>query len=281
MIKESENMSIVERLIREKNQKDSIAIECNFIEFRKEYEQITKILGNEGVIMLSENIAIGCYDKYSQIKIYIKNNKKLNVEDFEFVGTKVKLIGERREDSESFFNLLIADILRLFPIIVVTSVIYFFLFLSNGADLKVLNSFDELLITVFSIFIATIFVFIGMFYGDKERCISIYRKGLCDKEYNTDKYVIKLSFISLFLLICSFVITGIESISFSNEIIERIVSKVGVIDEYNVSLVLTFIPIIFAIICFDALINYYLRTCRNEFFIDAVKKEIEERKRKL
>ena len=155
------NDMIIERLKEEKNRKESCAVECRFIDFEQSYQEITKMLGDEGFIMISESIAIACYDKTNWIKIYIKNDKKLNVENFNFVGTKVNVIGEEKAHNKTFISLLIPDIVRLLWLIIPTLLIYLFLFTSDNADIDVVKSLDEVLITVFSIFIATIFVFIS------------------------------------------------------------------------------------------------------------------------
>lgn len=47
-----------------------------------------------------------------------------------------------------------------------------------------------------------------------------------------------------------------------------------ILTEDNVAVPLSFGSLVYVIICFDSLINYYLRICRNEFFVNAVDEEM-------
>lgn len=252
-------------------------IKIGLYELKKSYEAIKCVMGEECLVMVSENIAIVCFDKYSFIKIYVWNKKYLRAEDFSFME-KADVIGGRTKRI-SLFKMLFDDIKRLILPISVACLIICFFYLSSGGNADTLKNFNELLITVGSIFIATVFVFIGMFYSDKERSVLLYRKGRCDIEYYTDKYIISMSFFSLIMLIISFCICDIGEISFRGEFINHILYKFNYISEFSVALCITIIAVVALVVCFDSLINYYLRTCRNEFFVDAVDEEVENRKK--
>lgn len=116
-------------------------------------------------------------------------------------------------------------------------------------------------------------------YAGKCIKISLYKKGRCDTEYETDKYVILLSLLALLLQVISYLISEIEYNEFSNDILNNICVLFSFMNEYDVCMVLVFISIVLLLICFESLVNYYLRTCRNEFFVDAINDIVEERKK--
>ena len=270
--------NFVEELEKRIAIKQEGAIKIELTEFKNSYEYIKHLVGEDCLVMISENIAIVCFDKCNFIKIYVWNKKFLGAEDFYFMR-KADVIGGKSKQS-SFFKLLFDDIKRLMLPICVACLIISFFYLSSESDLYKLSNFNELLITVCSIFIATVFVFIGMFYGDKERSVLLYRKGKCDVEYCTDKYIISMSFFALIMLMISFCICNMGEISFKNRILNYILCKFNFVSEYAAALFITCMAVVALVICFDSLINYYLRTCRNEFFVEAVNAEVKNRKKK-
>lgn len=259
------------------NNKEEHIFKIKYSDFEYMYKTISIFNGKKGIIMISENIAVLCLDDFDYIKFYLISNDKLRIENFNFLYG-IEVIGSSKNEKSSFFDLIVNDFKRMYPILIVISLIYFFIFLSSGSDMDKLGSVVEVLVTICSIFFATIFVFIGMFYGNKERSIVLYKKGLCDKEYGIDKYVIKLSFISLLLLMISYSICKVNRIYFNKSFLNVLLLKINFISEYKICVILTYVSIIFIVICFDSLINYYLRTCRNEFFVDAVNEKMKERK---
>lgn len=253
-------------------------LKIEYSQFKKLYDQVEDMLGEECLVMVSEKMAVICFDKYSDIKIHVYNDKYFTKENFSFIK-KAAIIGGRAGERISFLRLLVDDIKRLFIPIIFAYIVLSFFYMSSESGIQKLSEFNELLINVCSIFIATVFVFIGLFYGDKERTVILYRKGRCDIEYYTDRYVISLSFISLCMLIVSFCICNIGEISFGNECLNNILSKFKSISEYDAALAMTYIAVGLIIICFDSLISYYLKTCRNEFFVEAFNSEMEDRKK--
>lgn len=258
--------------------KESSFIPISYKQFKEEYRNIENNLGKSGFMMISENIAILCFDRYPQIKIKIEGKAFFYKEDFEFISKEIVVIGNNKRERHSNVILFIEDSLRLWLPISIALIIFLVLFQSQSANLDKVKALDEVLINVTSIFAGTVFVFIGLFYSDKERSITLYKKGRCDKEYFTDKYIIKLSFLALICLIISYAICEIGEIYFKHKELNRYLMYFKVLNEFNVARTLTFIAIILLIICFDSLIQYYLRSCRNEFFVDAIDSMVKDRK---
>lgn len=261
--------------------KNECYLTISYEEFQSNYEKIIELCGKTGVLMISEKNGVLCLDDVNFIKIRIAHKKNLTCNHFWFLEKLkgIEIIGSP-ETRKSFGKLIISDVKRMKILLIFVSAVYFILFLSAGSSMEKLNGFINTLITVCSIFIATIFVFIGMFYGDKSRSKDMYKNGYFDNEYNTDVYIITLSFVSLLILIIAYGLSCIDLVYYKNSYINTFLKKINIVSEYGICLALTYIAIIFLIICFDSLINYYLKTCRNEAFVDAVNEKVEERQKK-
>lgn len=263
--------------------KDIIKFNLNFTDFNNNLELFNNYFGNNGFVMFTGNEAVVCFDKYTNIRFYLMNKKNYIKKDFINDEIKLRIIGIGSKDIKSPLLMLIEDIKINFFKILIFTLIYAIIINPFIINFDQLNLLNDKLIDITSIFIGMVFVFIGFFYGDKERTISVYKKGIGDKEYKTDKYVIELSLCTIVLTLISILVGNLNRdklpiFLFEIQLIDNVLS---IRLQYLICLILTWLAICFIIICFDSLTNYYLKTMRNKYFIDAVDEIAKEIKEKL
>lgn len=247
----------------------------NFIVFRD-------MLGVEGFIMFTENRAIVCYEKYPNIRIKIEIDKYFQKNDFKDFDN-LRIIGKGKKELDSPFKMLQEDLKNNITKVIVTLIIYvLIIFIFTKDNLSIIININEKIIDITGIYIGMVFVFIGFFYGDKERTIDVYKKGIGDKEFHVDSYIIMTAVSVLFFSLVSLVIANVTKDMipdwiFAIKILDAIISR-GL--QSILCKVITGITLILLIISFDSLVNYYLRSMRNKYFIDAIDEIIEERSKK-
>lgn len=244
-------------------------------------EYILSELGSSGLIMFSENSALLSFDSNKAIRLRVKKKNNFSRNDFKRFGENFEIIGKGAREVGKPFNLFFNDIKHnIFKIIII---ILLFSIIANpiSKNIEIIKTLNEKLIEVIGIFIGMVFVFIGFFYGDKERTIDVYKKGLCDKEFKTDCYIINLAIIDLVIVCVSLLCGNLSSADIPVFIINNCIgSFLNNHLRFWVCYVLTSISLVIIIIEFDALTNYYLRTMRYKYFIDAFESKIHERRGK-
>lgn len=254
----------------------------NFVNF---YKIFLNQFGEDGVLMILEKTATLTFFNYKNIRFLIRADRLLVRDDFKKYLKKVKVIGA--EEKYSFKNTFIQDIKNNFKLILVLSIVYFFIYNSFMINKESLVKLNDHLVDITNIFIAAFFVFIAFFNGEKEKILELYRKGNCDKFNFNDKYIFKLSVTALMLVVLS---NGILYFHFGyentiilmkrlrlNKYINMINIEILKYAKYNLSFILTWISIIFLIICFDSILNYYLNKIRNNYFLEAFENEINKK----
>ena len=238
-------------------------------------------LGNSGVIMFSEKSALIAFDDCKKIRLRVKKNTHYVTKDFDIFGKGFKVIGKGKGDTENFIELLLQDVKS--NVLKIGIVILIFSFIVNPVtkNIELINILNEKLIDLIGIFISMVFVFIGFFYGDKERTIDVYKKGLCDKEFKIDCYVINLAIVGLFAVSLSLMIGNMEIKDIPQSIVDipyiQCLLSYGI--QYWICYLLTIFSLIIFIIEIKNLTNYYLRSMRNKYFIDAFESSINDRKK--
>lgn len=254
---------------------------CNMIkytynEFCQDIKDITLSYGIQGFVMYTEDKAFIYFEKTPKLMLYIEGDKKFEKADFGLLGQNFDVIGKKADNNLVSFK---KDIKCNWVKILIMSLFFLFIFNPWTFNKDVFLELIDKLVEVLSVFIGMVFVFIGFFYGDKERTIEVYKKGLCDKEFATDRYVLLLAFNSIVLLVAAGLLGKVSLFKFVNLLV-----PISICDgflryniKYYVCALLVYLAIVSMIICFDALINYYLKTMRNKYLIDAVKEMASER----
>jgi hypothetical protein len=258
------------------------AIPLTYKEFKENIEVIKCILGNKGIVMFSEKTAALCLDINTQIRFIITGKKKLSNSDFNNLGLELSMIGPKHTDIKNPIITFVDDVINNIYTIIIVTVIYYIVYFNNQGNFDNIIKLNDSMLNIISIFIASLLVFIGFFYTDKERIITSYKKGLYDKLFMTDLYVFKLSLLALLLILAS---TGTSSLLYSNIITNQTIMKhlneaMFECIKFKIVFVLTYVSIVMMIIGFDSIINYYLKKIRNNYFMDAFEDVIENDPRK-
>lgn len=245
-------------------------------------EQLLKEFGESGFVLYTENRAFLCFDTLPDMRFYITKDSVFSKSDFQLDTTKFQIIGRSKKEFGGTIDFFLEDIKNNRWKILCGSFVFILFFNPIWFNLELLLHINEILIDIVSIFLGMLFVFIGFFYGDKERTIEVYKKGRCDKEFFTDKYVIILSFIAILLLIFSVLVGNSYSVDLPQSFMEYPIMRtiINYKVKYIICFLATYCSLIVLIICFDSLINYYLKTMRNKYLIDAVDNLMEERIKK-
>lgn len=254
-------------------------IKYTYNEFCENSDGILSKFGSNGFVMYTENKAFVYFDTTPEWMIYVIGEKRFEKDSFTKLGGGFDVIGKKGNKSICLF---IEDIKNNIRKILIMSLFYVFIFNPYTFDKEVFIGVTDKLVDIVSIFIGMVFVFIGFFYGDKERTIEVYKKGLCDEEFSTDRYVLLLAFSSIILLVISNILAEVSLINLVSLFIPTNVCNI--ILQYNIKyyfcVLLLYLAVVNILICFDSLINYYLKTMRNKYLIDAVKETIKERNEK-
>ncbi len=252
----------------------------DFKDFILNQKTVKDLLGGDGFVMFTEKRAVVCLKKAPNLRIYLKHDKYFVREDFDkLFFDNFEVIGKGKKEFPSPIKQYFIDVRDNLMKIIIITIAFLLVYNLEKANIKGLISLCDNLLTAISIFLGMVFVFIGFIYSDREKALDIYIKGCGDKYFRIDKYIMNLSIISLFVLILASSIGGLTiedlpqfliSLQKKSILIERLVSyKI----QYYICLFMTWFSICSMVICFDALINYYLNDLRNGFFIDAVNKK--------
>lgn len=242
--------------------------------------------GRAGVLMILEKNATLTFIKYKNIRFLIVSTKTLIQGNFEKHLNGIRIIGATEKyDSKKIFK---QDIKNNIKIILLLSIFYFIIYNGFLINQESLGKLNEYLIYIINVFIAAFFVFIAFFNGQKEKIIELYKNGTCDKFNANDKYIFKLSLAALTLAVLS---NGIVFTHFGFERAIYLANKVNLSQylnlntfqilryiKFNISFIFTWVSIIFLVICFDSILNYYLNKIRNNYFIEAFEEEIDSMK---
>lgn len=263
-----------------KEESDMRLLPLEYEELEKNVKYIMGSLGNKGMVMFTEDVAMIYFDKTPKLRLKVKHKRYFIRKDFEFLGKNFDIIGQGPDEVQNPIKMFFIDLKNnIWKSIIILSL---FIVAVNplSYNIDALRIINEKLIDVIGIFIGMVFVFIGFFYGDKERTVEVYKKGLCYAEFKTDCYVIKLAVVEMVILCFSLLFS---SLSFSN--VPYIIKNVELFQEilnfklkYGICFSLNCIAVVILVIEFDALINYYLKTMRNKYFKDAFESKIDDRK---
>lgn len=252
----------------------------DFIQYQK---SIKDLLGDDGFIMFTEKRAVVCLKKAPDLRIYLKCEKYFGKKDFNnLCFGNLEILGAGKMEFPSPTKQYIIDVRDNLVKIIIITIVFLSIYNLEKANIEGLISLCDNLINAISIFVGMVFVFIGFIYSEREKALDIYLKGCGDKYFRIDKYIMNLSILSLFVLILVSSIGGLTfedipqfliSLQKKNVLLERLISYKF---QYYICLFMTWFSICSMVICFDALINYYLNDLRNGFFIDAVNKKAED-----
>ena len=259
---------------------EPILVSITYDEFTTNIEDIIKILGNKGIVMFAESNSVIYFDAVPQLRLGIKNKRYFVRKDFEKLGPKFEIIGQGPDEVSSSFIMFLEDLKSNFLKIIVILILFLLVINPFSYDLDIIRLLTEKLIDVIGIFIGMVFVFIGFFYGDKDRTIDVYKKGLCYKEFSTDRYIINLAIVELALLCFTLLFSHLSSAHIPKYILDFCCLRniINARTKYWICCCMISVAITILVIEFDALINYYLKNMRNKYFIDAVEEKIRERK---
>lgn len=262
--------------------KDAAVVDLTFEKYIELKDTLLKEFGNSGFLLYSENRAFLCFDSEPDIRFYILGKKVFIRKDFELQNTQLLIIGESKKEFGTFENYLLDDFKNNKFKISIFSFLFFIMLTPLFSNINILMHFNEIMINIMSMFMSMLFVFIGFFYGDKERTVEAYKKGICDREFSTDRYVLILSFLTILLFIVSSLFGNLSSSNIPKIIMNlpNINKLINVQVKFIICDVLSYIAVVLLVICFDSLINYYLKTMRNKYLINAVDDMIKERNNK-
>lgn len=170
--------------------------------------------------------------------------------------------------------------------IIPIAIVYFSIYHFNILRINDLVSLGENLLNVMGIFLSMVFVFIGFIYSDSNRVIEINLKGIGDKYYVINKYIMNLSIFIILLLLFSISLGGVteEELPHFVLILQQKWKCVDFIishkTQYLICQFITFFSICSMVICFKSLLDYYFKDLKNTFFIAAVEKKVEEKDQK-
>ena len=259
-----------------------ISHEMLYCEFVMNISLIIEILGKKGFILFSRNTAVICFDKFPNIRLKIKRDKSYIKDDLNFSELDMEVIGQGVNELKSWFKMFYSDFncnkLKIFLI----TILYLIFINPSSFNLSSVMLINDKLIDITGLFVGMVFVFIGFFYGDKERTIDVYKKGIGDKEFKIDKYIIELAIGVIVLMMVSSLIGNMQRTDLPHWIYNIELSSYFINGKMKFMLcfLVTWISIVILIICFDSLVNYYLRSMRNKYLIDAVNELSNERNKK-
>lgn len=253
----------------------------SFDDFLKYQGDVKTQLGGKGFFMFTDKTAVGCFAKFPDLKIQltgIKSFKKSDFDELQF-GPNFEIIGTGRDELVGSAKQYLFDLKDNLLLIFIITALYFGVFSLDKLNTANIVLLSDILINIISIFAGIVFVFIGFIYSDKEKAIDIFLKGRGDKYYSVDKYIMNLLMIVLFVLVSISVIGRVTSDSLSDLILE-LQSKNKIMDflvsykmQYYICSFLGYFSICSIVICFRALVDYYLNDLRFSYFIDAVNKK--------
>lgn len=249
-------------------------------------EYIKQNLGTKGIVLYSKRTAVLTFFDNTNIRFLITKKKPYNDTDFSAItdfnidtyGTDPKLI---TNSFVSFWTDVWYNKLK----IILFALIFFLIYgpFDFNFDLRIdyenLGDLNDMLINIISIFIGTFFVFIGFFYSDKDKAIELYKSNVFDKYLKVDIYVFGLSLLGLIAIIVSNAIINIKNTNLYSKFDNYLTVYEFDLIKYALCLVITFFSITCLIICFDSITNYYFKKIRNNYFISAFEKIIEENKK--
>ncbi len=267
--------------INPKDLKNHCLIHDDFESVSENISQILQELGNKGVIMFTENTAL-IYFRDSNIRMQLKNKQYFKVSDFKVFDEGFLIIGKDPDLVKPWLVRFLEDVkTNLFKIL---GIIFIFFLLANpiAQDIDIIKTLNDKLVDIIGFLIGMVFVFIGFLYADKDRSVEVYKHGLSYKEYKTDCYVINLAIIALITVCISVLISNTTSSDIPEGIfhITFIARFVNSEVRYWLSFALTGLALSMIVIEFDSLTNYYLKSSRNKYFIDAFEEIINEYKQK-
>lgn len=272
---------IIEDIRRVINSKSVIMYEISYDDFKNNYVVLKETLGSAGFIMFTDNRAVLCVDNYPNVRLVIKNDEQYEKKSFAFVDRKINIIGKGKKETGGSVKFFCGDVKRNFVILLLITIGYWLILNPYVSNMKILTSVNDNLLTVVSIFIGMLFVFVGFFYGDKERSIEAYKKGKCDEQYRIDRYTINLSLLTIVLLLISTTVGSLESIDkIRNMLPEGLVVILTRKNQYLLCTVISWIAVCLLILCFKNLIDFYLLDMRNKYFMQTVDELVDERKSK-
>lgn len=267
--------------IDSKDLKNPCIIKDNFESVSENILIIFQELGNKGVIMFTENIAL-IYFRNSNIRMQLNNKRYFKVSDFKIFGDGFRIIGNDPDLVKPWIVRFLEDVkTNLFKIL---CIIFIFCLLANpiAHNIDIIKTLNDKLVDIIGFLIGMVFVFIGFLYADRARSVEVYKHGLSYKEYKTDCYVINLAIIALITVCISILVSNITSSDIPEGLfqIKYIAQFINSKTRYWISFALTGLALSMVVIEFDSLTNYYLKSSRNKYFIDAFEDVISEYKQK-
>lgn len=242
-------------------------------------EEVKQKLGNKGFIMFTDEIAVLCLNKELNLKVQIVGIKHFKRDDFKDLDFQLEIIGKGYDELLGPIKQYFIDLKDNAIVIMIMSILYIFVFnLENINTIGVVELCENLL-NIVSIFAGIVFVFIGFIYSDRERAEKIFLMGNGDKYYSIDKYIMNLLMSVLAALVMTSVVGKISAdnlpqaivkMQINNEIMNIVISHRT---QYLICHILGWFSLCSIIICFRALVDYYLNDLRSSYFIDAVNKK--------
>ncbi len=246
------------------------SINMSYQDFCENVGILSKMLGDKALLMFSENTAAISFYKWDKIRFIITKPDNFQRADFLTIqGIVFNIVGNGMFNGERFVYRIWRDIFDNRKVIIFISIIYSILYFKvSFAGLEKMNNY---LMNIINIFIASFFVLIGILYSDKNKNTNLFKKGLFDRFMRTDLYILKLSFGALLLCIISNSVISLEGVG---KILTKLCYRTIDFSKYNFlkyyfAAFLTYISITFIIICFDSIINYYIKKIRSNYFVDA------------
>lgn len=263
-----------------KNENNPLLVPISYNDLKENLDIILKEFGNSGIIMFAEKTAVVYFDNSPNIRLSIKNKRNYVEKDFKTLEKNFQVIGQGPDKVPDLPILFMQDLKNNLGKILLILLLFCMAINPFSHNIEMLRFLDEKLIDILGMFIGMVFVFIGFFYGEKERIVAAYKKGRCYKEFVTDRYVINLVVLDIIILCASYLVSNISSADIPEWILNlhNFRSYFNGTSKYWLCFGLTALSIVILVIEFDALINYYLKDVRNKYFIDAFEESIKERK---
>ena len=226
--------------------------------------------------MFCDEIAVLCLNRAPDLRIQLTGIKHFKRDDFKEIELQLEIIGKGKDELQGPIKQYLADLKDNATAIIVMTILYWVIFNFNTINIVGVVELCENLLNIVSIFAGIVFVFIGFIYSDRDRAINIFLKGNGDKYYSIDKYIMNLLMLILATLLGVAVVGKIEIMTIpqsildlqkNNEIVNRIISYQT---QYAICHILGWFSLSSTIICFRALVDYYLNDLRASYFIDAV-----------
>lgn len=256
----------------------------SFEDFLKFQDDIKNQLGEKGFLMFTDKTVIFCFAKFPDLKIQltgVESFKKKDATKFNF-GPDFEIIGTAKEEIIGPIKQYLIDLQDNLLLISMITILYFCIFGTNKHNTAGIVSLSDILINIISIFAGIVFVFIGFIYSDREKAIEIFLRGNGDKYYSVNKYIMNLLMVILLMLVSISVIGRVTVEDLSNSVL-KLQAQNDIIDvlisyevQYYVCFLLGYVSICSTVICFRALVDYYLNDLRFSYFIDAVNKKSDD-----